>query len=392
MNNFPVTTPITANGVNIPTFDELLARYRNPGDNTDTINPLSDTSSQPFIGPVLPKDITSNTPYPTRNNPVDAVQNNTTVTPGRGSSNVDFNSAADAINAAQGIQTSYAVPSSRGVLSQMIADRAMGRGLYAVEPGLQLSPEQIAVRRNAADNFYANQIAEMEQKESKSNTGVDNSLISGNTKATPYLQALFTNPDVAKSPTYLKQLSANLKGQTPDQQIETVKRVVMQNLPIAQQNQFNSNDQVAGQISGAFAYLPTDISNNPYKYQTQRFVTYLGGSKDPKYNDFKSIIGNITAPYLNQLYGAVLSSGELARANQFVPDLETDDTATIFQKLKNLQSTTRFANDKLLARYTGAPEPNFQDYLSGKIDKENSSQPQSPTTGPSGINPLWNSF
>jgi hypothetical protein len=56
---------------------------------------------------------------------------------------VDSAAVADAINAAQGRQSNFTNPDSQGVLSQLISDRAMGRGLYAVEPGLQLSPEQI---------------------------------------------------------------------------------------------------------------------------------------------------------------------------------------------------------------------------------------------------------
>lgn len=375
-----------------PGFSDLVKNYYSVNNDTLSGPTYNPNSSVLNVYPTVakPADISGSTSYPLAGNPNDPVQSNSIPTPAYGNSNMNPAMIADAINTSQGNPTNFATPDSRGALSQLIADRAMGRGLYALEKGVQYSPEQINARRNAADAFYANHLNEMIQKESQSAAGTT-ALSGQNTKASPYIQALLTNPDVSKSPSYVKQLAAQLSLQTPDQQIETVKRVVMQTLPTSQQNQFTSNDQVAGQINGALSYLPTDITNNPYKYQTQRFITYLGGTKDPKYNDFKSIIGNITAPYLNNLYGAVLSSGELARANQFVPDLEVDDTATIYQKLRNLQATTRFANDKLLARYTGAPEPNFADYLSGKVDQQQSST-STTANNTGGINPLWNSY
>lgn len=162
----------------IPSIEELLRTYKFGADaaggsynaGEDSLISTDVASSNPNVlsvrtTPLKPTDITPVSPFPARGNQQDPVQSNTIPTPSRGSMQIDSAAIADAINAAQGKPSNFTNPDSQGVLSQLISDRAMGRGLYAVEPGLQLSPEQINARRNAADHFYSNQISSLIDKE-----------------------------------------------------------------------------------------------------------------------------------------------------------------------------------------------------------------------------------
>lgn len=162
-----------------PTLEELLRTYSfgNGGDSysaTEGSMEIAKGSNNPNVltmnVPPKPADITPVSPFPIKGNQMDPIQSNTIPTPSRGSMNIDPAAIADAINAAQGTPTNYTMPDSRGVLSQVLSDRLMNRGLYAVEDGLQLSPEQITTRRNAADHFYTNQIQSLIEKEKSAKT------------------------------------------------------------------------------------------------------------------------------------------------------------------------------------------------------------------------------
>jgi len=179
VNAKPQPTPIVQTPIqkSTPTVEELIKTYQFGG-NQGSYNAGEDMTTDVFSArstdpnvltvnqtKIKPVDISATTNYPVRNNEADPVQSNTKPTPAYGANKMDEASMADAINYAQGTPTNYMVPDSRGILSQLIADRAMGRGLYAIEPGMQYSPEQINARRNAADFFYTNQIGEMIQQE-----------------------------------------------------------------------------------------------------------------------------------------------------------------------------------------------------------------------------------
>lgn len=162
-----------------PTLDELLRTYSfGEGGGgysaSEGSMEISKGSKNPnvlsMIAPPKPADITPVSPFPIKGNEQDPIQSNTIPTPASGAMQMDPAAIADAINAAQGTPSNYTMPDSRGVLSQVMSDRLMNRGLYAVENGAQLSPDQITTRRNAADHFYTNQIQSLIQKEKSGKT------------------------------------------------------------------------------------------------------------------------------------------------------------------------------------------------------------------------------
>jgi len=210
------STPATSfgqsnNSFTTPSFADLVKGYQSPTPVTnDTLSVPSNNANVLSIYTPSPKDISTSTSYPVRGNENDPVQSNSIVTPANGSSKASPTVIADAVNAAQGNPTNYTAPDSRGVLSQMIADRAMNRGLYAIEPGMQYSPEQIMARRNTADHFYGTQVAEMMQKEKSSSASMMGDLTTRQSSIVQQVNTSFENSPIVKQYNELQSQYQNM--------------------------------------------------------------------------------------------------------------------------------------------------------------------------------------
>jgi hypothetical protein len=191
-------TPTNEAGVSMQMSD-LLSKYSFPQQAEAVMSPQSgyDTkydvnfkNSNPntlmaapyFVGPT-PMDLTNTSSFSATGDTNNKIQNNTDITPGGGNNSTDLKMKADAINTAMGNPTNYSNPDSFGVFKQMVTDRALNRGLYALEKGVQYSPEELNSRLNAADSFYTNHISQLTEKEKAAKTkaatfGVD-SVLSG---------------------------------------------------------------------------------------------------------------------------------------------------------------------------------------------------------------------
>jgi len=137
----------------------------------------------------------------------------------------------------------------------------------------------------------------------------------------------------------------------------------------AERTSFDRADNLGAGVKQIIADQPADFSTNPYKYAEQKYSVYLGGKQDPKYLNFKSMVGNLTAPIINEIYGAAVTGSELARAQNFIPDLATDSTEMAMNKLQHLAGFYEYANAAKLARKAGVPMTETMDDYIAKYDK-----------------------
>lgn len=109
------------------------------------------------------EDLSNLTGYST--NPNSSINNNTTNTPGNGSINANPSAIADAINAANGQQSSYSQPTAQSVANEYQTDKILGQGLYAIPSNLGVTPEERMAVINSADDYYNNKITGLARNE-----------------------------------------------------------------------------------------------------------------------------------------------------------------------------------------------------------------------------------
>lgn len=259
---------------------------------------------------------------------------------------------------------------------QQANDRANGTGLYFIDPSKAFSPDQIRQQYNDADQAYGSQLdaiavdAQNEQKNKPMQ-----SLLSGlnksadGTDASAYVNALLSSPKIGASNVDTQRILTQLSGQSPDQQIQTIKQITYNNLDTTQKANYDSNQSASETAAYALSKVSPDLVNNPYKYNLNNYITYFGGKKDPKYTEFMQLVSSVVAPIRKSFFGASLTASEQKAAAQFLPDPATDDAKAIVTKMKNVSAIASYTNDVMIANTLGLPKPKLSDY----IDKNESS-------------------
>lgn len=275
---------------------------------------------------------------------------------------------ADLFNTLNGKQTNYSSSGGfRDVMGQFLRDRATGEGLYKIDPNSRFSPEQINSLKSSADNYYETtlkQLADVEKKKaSEDTTAQDLANLSQTTSANNFVRGFLNSVKIGNSAADTKRILENLMTLSPDQQMQFIRTNIYDRLSTGQKTQYDANENASGQVDALLSTLPTDMWTNPYRYNLNQFITYLGGKKDPRYINMTSQIANIATPLRNAMFGASLTPNEQAAANQFLPDPATDDLRALIIKSKNLRAAAEFANDALIARHLGVEKPNFIEYL-----------------------------
>lgn len=332
----------------------------------------------PIAQPAAP--IVTNTPPIIPPTPQQIVQSNFIPTPSTGSMGNDYSPQmkADAINAANGIQSNFSTnkSSSKDLLLEYMINRAGNKGMYGVESGVPFSPDQIAEQRNSADNYYKTAIGtsiDLEKKAAENDVSYDKQAARSNA----YVNALNLKRAFGTNKEQRDENIAIFLAQTPEAQGRYARSLVFNNLSVGQQEKFSQGDNAQALSNSLLNTVPSDFNTNPYKYQGQKYSAYLGGTGDQKYKDFQAKIGLIAAPIINNIYGAAVTGGELDRANQFIPNLRDDSTQTVYTKLRNLDAFYEFANDALIANTLGMERPDINSYL----QKNNATVQGTPKSG-----------
>jgi len=316
----------------------------------------------PAPDPIRTRPVQSNVPTP---NPADSWMGSvTTPTP-----------QAPAQSASSAPQAVY---DPRMELDQLRAkqmiDRAYGKGAYYVDPEKGYSPDQVRGVMNAADDIYAERVGQMSYE---ANKALSNPMLEINQKlngSSDWLNAA-VNSGVIPGKTE-RQITATINRlltMPEDQQRSTIRSMVYNNLSTGQQQKFDGANEIQSGVDYILTMVPEDFSTNPYKYQAGKFASFLGAQGNDAYQNYQSVVGRITAPVINQIYGAAVTGPELDRAKQSIPNLATDSTQSAIIKLKNLAAFASFANDAQTAQVLGLPRPNLSDYI-GEYDKKVESQ------------------
>lgn len=256
---------------------------------------------------------------------------------------------------------------------------SQGTGLYALQPGVQYTPDQIMAQRKSADDIYNQTLGEystaaqkqlIEQKKAKSTTPLSDM------SASPWLEGLRINGLVQGGTADERAQNLAYLSSLPEERQKALVRSGLYNaMSTGERQKFDSYDEVTAGTQQIASMLPEDIATNPYKYAAEKYSVFLGGKGSKGYQDFEAVLGRITAPIINNIYGAAVTGSELARAQTFIPDLAIDSTQRVGEKLKNLAAFAEFANDSALAKKAGMPKPKLDDYIqkyTGVVDGKKS--------------------
>lgn len=249
--------------------------------------------------------------------------------------------------------------------NEQMRDRMNGTGLYSIPKGSFATPEQILGIRKMADEHYANLIntyadaektqATINKNEPKTLTDLSNS---------PWLEGLRINGLVQGGTADERSQNLAYLASLPEERQKALVRSGLYNsMSTGERQKFDSYDEVVAGTQQIATMLPADIETNPYKYVADKYSVFLGGKGTKPYQDFEAVLGRITAPIINNIYGAAVTGSELARAQTFIPDLAIDSTQRVGEKLKNLAAFAEFANDAALAKKAGMPKPSLDDYI-----------------------------
>jgi hypothetical protein len=287
---------------------------------------------------------------------------------------------ADVFNTMNGKPTTYNQPTD--LFEQYFNDRFQGKGLYAIDPSKQYSPDQIATIRNSADKYYETRLGQEAKRQiadlTTSNSGLDSSVVS----KSKWLEGLYTQGLVPGATQDERQNNLKYLATLPEETLKAKAATAVYNkLKGTEKQAFDAAESNVGMINSILTTAPADFRNNPYKYQAQKYSAFVGGTGDQRYKDYVSRIGLVKAPIINQLYGAAVTGSEYGRAIEFIPALESDSVATTMTKLRNLAAFYEFANDALVARSLGVEKPLLDDYLA-KYDNAGGTD-----TGPAKITP-----
>jgi hypothetical protein len=264
------------------------------------------------------------------------------------------------------------MPSSEALRIEMMKDRAQGTGLYSVPKGQYASYDQIMGIRAMADKHYSNLINTASEAEKNAvdmvKTKSENAPLA-DYSSDPWMQGLVVNGLVQGGTANERAAHEAMLSKLPDEQKqELIKSSLYNSMSTGEKATFDTGDNLGAGVKQIIADQPADFSTNPYKYAGQKYSVYLGGTQDPKYLNFKSMVGNLTAPIINQIYGAAVTNSELTRAQEFIPDLASDSTAMAMTKLQHLAGFYDYANAKKLARKAGVPMTQTMDDYIAKYD------------------------
>lgn len=260
---------------------------------------------------------------------------------------------------------SKAPQTSDSIYDQWLKERETGTGLYALPEGVTLTPDQVFGLRSMADDHYASVLSSITAREkAQASAEAKKPTILGDLSSSPWLEGLRINGLVqGGTADERSQNLAYLSSLPEERQKALVRSGLYNSMSTGERQKFDSYDEVVAGTQQIATMLPKDIETNPYKYVADKYSVFLGGKGTKPYQDFEAVLGRITAPIINNIYGAAVTGSELARAQTFIPDLAIDSTQRVGEKLKNLAAFAEFANDAALAKKAGMPKPSLDDYI-----------------------------
>jgi len=121
--------------------------------------------------------------------------------------------------------------------------------------------------------------------------------------------------------------------------------------------------------------------NSPYRNMAQKATVFFGGAQNQDYQNLSAAIAGLAAPIRKDYFGASLTDGEKAAANEFLPDMTRDTMDTIMTKTIGLKMYYDNIQKRKIAQYYGEPAPTMK-YTTTDILKM---RKQFPQTTPSQI-------
>lgn len=179
------------------------------------------------------------------------INDNFTPTPSSGTAPITPGAASDALNAANGTQSSYTDPSSTDIIEQYKTDRLLHRGMFSIDPNA--SPQQVQAQNDAGDSYYQNLIGTVARKEYYDNIyglGSSGSSMDVSDASKPY--DANNSLDVMAE----KYMQTGKLSSTQQKSIPLANAISTRADQLSQQltgNDFNPAQTLAGNVATAFA-------------------------------------------------------------------------------------------------------------------------------------------
>ena len=125
----------------------------------------------------------------------------------------------------------------------------------------------------------------------------------------------------------------------PVAQEKFIEKLAMDGMGATQKTAFVSAGKLANDTQNAIAALDSYKGRSGvYKNLQNKSLPFAGIDQDQEYNELQSRIEAFQGQRINDIYGAALTGGELARANRYFINFATDSVGTIRTKLQNLNT------------------------------------------------------
>jgi len=160
--------------------------------------------------------------------------------------------------------------------------------------------------------------------------------VSSQNQARKYFQGLIDTGNTKQMDTYLNRLA-------------------LEGLSGKSLTDYNSMGTVFSGAQGALQEIDTFAATNPGVYTTafESAKPFANASRNQDWVSFTAQVQAAQAGYRNALFGAALTPGESALANQFLVDFSRDDIATVKTKLTSMRKLSDEVQSRLLGEQRG---------------------------------------
>lgn len=273
------------------------------------------------------------------------------------------------------------------IYANWMKERNTNTGMFALPEDVSLTPEHMRGIRKAADEYYSGLLSSTSEAEKNAatlaKTNAENNPVVSDYSSDHWMQGLVINGLVQGGTVAERKAHEAMLAKLPsEQKQQLIKSSLYNSMSTGERATFDTGDNLAAGVNQIYQDMDNDFRTNPLINMQQNFGGYLGGKQDPKYLSFQAMVGNLSAPIINQIYGAAVTGSELARAKKFIPDLATDTTAMAMTKLQHLAGFYDYANASKLARKAGVPMTETMDDYLAKYDP--AKKGKSTSSGPIG--------
>lgn len=149
--------------------------------------------------------------------------------------------------------------------------------------------------------------------------------------------------------------------------LDDLKQFGYEKLSGSQRTDYDLYEGASSAFESASAQLNAqNLTAGPYKALSEKTKPFVSIKNDKAFSDLKSIIELGQAQLRKGFYGTAVTGTEAGNARNFLI-VDSDPIPVIKWKLENGSNFLKWTNDATIARTTGLPKPNLDDYLTYRV-------------------------